>query len=65
VSSPESEPVDPLATTYLPYKETMRRIHELTRGMSRIGGAGVTTDLNDETLLAIDAGLARVRRGTR
>lgn len=39
----------------------MERLAELRAAMP----AGVTADLNDETLLAIDAGLRRVREGTR
>ena len=43
------------------FEARMARLAELAASMP----TGVSADLNDETLLAIRAGLARVERGTR
>ncbi len=64
MSSTEPEQ-DPLATAYLPYNETKRRLDALTRGMERIGGGPAALDLSDEAALAMRAAIERVERGTR
>jgi hypothetical protein len=60
LSSPDDLSVGPEPVS-IPFREKIRRLDALRRSMP----TGVTADLNDETLLAIRAGLERVERGTR